>query len=66
MPAGRRSTRTREQRIEQLKRDVNRSGLTGEEIFQILVDWYGYREAVLYNGMVRQTITNSMTQRDYK
>lgn len=63
---GRRSTRTKEQRIEQLKHDMNRSGFTGEEIVQIIVDWHGIREAVVYRGVDRQVFTNSLKTGDSK
>lgn len=39
---GRRSTKTREERIEDLKSACNRSGLTGFEIVEVLVTWYGW------------------------
>jgi hypothetical protein len=67
MPAGRRSTRTREQRIEQLKKDVIRSGFTGQEILQILVDWHGYREVIVrLQAEIAVVISNSTRQGDSK
>jgi len=65
MPKGRRPLpRTKEQRIDQLQKDINKSGFSGQEVMQILCDWYGYREMVLYSGTVRETITNSLRMGD--
>ena len=58
--------RTKEDRISRLQKDINRSGFTVPEVFQIMVEWYGYREAVLYRGLDREVISNSFYQGDGK
>ncbi len=54
--------RTKEERITELQKAIGKSGFTGQEVMQILCDWYGYREMVLYSGTIRETISNSTLQ----
>ncbi len=45
--SGRRSNKTPDERAEDLKKAVNRSGFTEQEVYSILYKWYG-RNASLF------------------
>jgi hypothetical protein len=60
MPAGRRTTKTKRQRIQDFQIACNRSGFTGLELLQIMVDWQGWRSIVIrVTDNVTQSIVNS-------
>lgn len=61
---GRRITKDAQQRTEDLRAYFQRSGFTGMELLQIMVDWYGWREVTVYLATARHTITNSMQAGD--
>jgi hypothetical protein len=58
---GRRSTKNRDERIAALQVAINRSGFTGLEVLQILVDWLKWsRITASLSGGVEHTITGSL------
>jgi len=58
---GRRSTKTREERILDLQVAINRSSFTGLEVLQILVDWLKWSQVEVSIGpRIKQTITRSI------
>lgn len=48
--AGRRTTKTRADRIDDLQKAINRSGLMYVELMQMLVDWYGNEVTLHFVG----------------
>lgn len=60
MPAGRRITKPHDVRVEDFKKACNRSGFTGQEILQILVDWYNWKNVIINpTDRVTQSVVNS-------
>ena len=48
--AGRRSKKTREERIADLQLAINRSGLIGVEVVQMMVDWQHWKRVTVEAG----------------
>lgn len=60
--AGRPITKSKQRRIEDFKKACQRSGFTGLELMQVMVDWYGWRSATLN---VTDNVTQSVVRSDY-
>ncbi len=61
---GRRITKSKAKREEDLKTAIVRSGFTGFELLQLLCDWYGYREIRAESGIDTVTASNSLKTGD--
>ncbi len=62
--SGRRITKNKKEREENLRVAISRSGFTELELLQFLCDWYGYREIRAESGMVTVTASNSLKSGD--
>ena len=65
MPAGRRITRTKKQRRDDVVTALHRSGFSCLELLQILLDWSGWESVEIQTGPhVRQVINKSKPLED--
>ncbi len=64
MPRGRRISRTKEQRVEDLQKAINRTGFSGLEVVQMLVDWYSSWQAVEIRFKSSTTFTITPTEKN--